>query len=221
MTNVSTPKKVATRQGLFQFGVAALEDDGWRVSKVRGGGKGSLREISKGRLTRRVSIRTSQDTWFAFPPTADRKGWITLDDVDEVVVVSVNDRHNPTEARVHRIPQPEVRDNFDRAFAARRAAGHTLPERRGMWLSLYDKEAKDPVSYVGAGLGLKYPPIAIRDLTKEPLVCDTDDEEDDDEGAEMLEAAATEAPLTIPEAKRRLAATLGVPESAIKITIEH
>jgi hypothetical protein len=228
MTNVSgTPKKRATRKGLFAFAVESLEAAGWAVTRIPRGGKASLRQIAKGGERHRVSIRTSQDAWIAFPRKADGE-WVTLQDVDFVVAVSVDDRHNPTLARVHMIPGDEARDRFNRAYAAREKAGHTLPVGRGIWLSLYDEEATDPVSHVGAGMGLAYPALATRDLRTEALPTgegdgtdDEDDEVDVDGEAETAAAPAAEAPLTIPEAKRRLAATLGVPETAIKITIEH
>lgn len=225
MTNVSgTPQKRATRRGLFAFAVESLEAQGWAVTRIPRGGKASLRQIAKGDEQHRVSIRTSQDAWIAFPRKADGS-WVTLDGVDYVVAVSVDDRHNPTVARVHMIPGDEARTRFDRAYKAREKAGHTLPVGRGIWLSLYDKEANDPVSHVGAGMGLAYPALAERDLRSAslPLGGEADVSEDEEEDAELAgEAAAPpDEPLTIPEAKRRLAATLGVPETAIKITIEH
>ena len=230
MTNVSgTPKKRDMRRGLFAFAVQTLEKEGWTVTRVPRGGKASLRQISRGQEVHKVSIRTTQDTWIAFP--RDRKGkdgWVTLDDVDFVVAASVNDKLDPTEARIHLLPGDDVRDRFDRAYAARKAAQYSIPAGRGVWVSLYEKDEKDPVTHVGAGAGLAYPPIGRLDLTKATLPTggeeDLDDEGDDaDEGESpaVAAASATEAPLTLPEAKRRLAGSLGVPESAIKITIEH
>jgi hypothetical protein len=231
MTNVSgTPKKRATRRGLFTLGVQTLENNGWTVSRVARGGKASLRLITKGSESHKVSIRTSQDTWIAFPRKSDGSGWVTLDDVDYVVAVSVNDKHNPTEAKVHMIPGADARDRYDRAYDARKKAKHTLPSGRGIWLSLYEKDANDPVSHVGGGMGLAHPALAVHDLTKSGLPSGDDaaDDEvlnDDDEVDDGVTTLATtrppEAPLTIPEAKRRLAEALGVPETAIKITIEH
>jgi len=227
MTNVSgTPQKRATRKGLFELGVQALEREGWKVSRIPRGGKASLRLISKGTERHKVSIRTSQDTWIAFPRKARTSGWVTLDDVDYVVAVSVNDRHNPTQACVHMIPGEDARARYDRAYEARKRAGHTLPIGRGIWLSLYDKEAAEPVSQVGAGMGLDYPALAVFDITKMGFSVSEEDS-DVEAGSEehghggRIAATDTEGPLTIPEAKRRLAKTLGVPESAIRITIEH
>jgi hypothetical protein len=225
MTNVSgSPAKIATRRGLFEFGIETLESEGWKVSRILRGGKASLRQISKGSERHKVSIRTSQDAWIAFPRKSNGEGWVTLDDVDFVVAVSVDDKHNPTVARVHMIPADDARARYDRAYEARKVAGHILPVGRGLWLSLYNKEQPDPVSYVGAGMGLDYPALAIRDLAKEGLPQegdDVDDEVSDDEADTQAAAPAAEGPLTIPEAKRRLSESLGVPISAIKITIEH
>lgn len=224
MTDVSsTPEKVATRRGLFRLAEKALEAEGWNVSRVPRGGKSSLREITRGNEKKRVSIRTSQDTWIAFPPLNGGKGWVTLDDVDYVIASSVNDKLNPTEARVHMIPGDEARARFNRAYAARAAAKHSLPEGRGIWLSLYDRDSNNPVTLVGAGMGIDYPPILVHDLTKGSLP---------GEGGhaavnlvpELIASAPSAnagSPLTIPEAKRRLSETLGVPENAIRITVEH
>jgi hypothetical protein len=228
MTNVSgTPRKRATRAGLFAFAIETLEKNGWTVSRVPRGGKASLRLITKGTQSHKVSIRTSQDAWIAFPRKTKEAGWVTLDEVDFVVAVSVNDRHNPTVARVHMIPGDDARSRFERAYAARKAAKHTLPDGRGIWLSLYDKDEADPVSHVGAGMGVDFKPLAVLDLTKSslPAGAEKPDEEtayDEDEGVgAMPNQPERSASLTIPEAKRRLAETLGVPETAIKISIEH
>lgn len=223
MTDVSsTPEKVATRRGLFHLGERALEAEGWKISRVPRGGKSSLREITRGKDKKRVSIRTSQDTWIAFPRQIGGKGWVTLDEVDFVVAVSVNDRLNPTEARVHMIPGAEVRDRFNRAYAARDAAGHAQPDGRGIWLSLYDPETPGgPVAHVGGGMGIDYQPLQVHDLTKGPLQGDHAAAEAGVTPSAPALSQDPDGPLTIPEAKRRLAQSLGVPENAIRISVEH
>jgi hypothetical protein len=210
MTNIFRgPEKVAMKTELFQAGVSALEGAGYKVERVQGSGKSSVRRIVKGSETKVVSIRTTQDTWIAFPRTEKDKGWRTLDEVDLVVAVSVDDPHNPKFAKVHMLDGDEMRDRFNRAYTARKRAGHTIPIGRGVWVSLYLPEGNDPVSHVGAGAGLKTPPIATIPLTDEP--------------PPITEAAVVEdeiAPLSIGEAKRRLAITLGVKPENIKITVE-
>jgi hypothetical protein len=214
MTNVyGTPEKASMKAQLFRIAVEALERDGWKVQREPGSGKSSVRRITKGNESKLVSIRTTQDTWIAFPRMEDDKSWRTLDGVEAVAPVSVDDRENPRFAKVHLIPGDEVRARFNRAYKARKAAGHKIPEGRGVWVSLYDQEANDPVSYIGAGMGLKFPPIATVPLSSEQIAAAA---ADDDQDA----APGQEAPLSIAEAKRRLALTLGVDTANIKITVE-
>ena len=160
-----------------------------------------------------VTIRTSQDRWIAFPRTKDDTKWGTLRDVNVVVAVAVDDPANPRFAQVHMIDAKEMRDRFDRAYAARRAADHTIPLKRGVWLSLYDEEGTSPVQRVGAGAGIANPAIAVVPLgepdtpvapTKQPNWASDVDEQS----------------LTIAPAKTKLARTFGVDPSSIKITVE-
>jgi hypothetical protein len=224
MTNVNaTPEKRATRRGLFALGLKALEGQGFSVSRISREGKASVRRITKGADSYKVSIRTSQDTWIAFPRKSNGKGWVTLDDVDFVLAVSADDRHNPTKAQAHLIPGDEARARFDRAYEARKQVGYSLPTGRGIWLSLYDVEAHHPATLVGAGMGLDFPAIETRDINNldrdgEPETANAD--AFDDEATEIASSVEVEC-LTISEAKRRLAATLHIPESDIKISIEH
>jgi len=217
MTNVSqTPAKLTKRARLFQIAVKALENQGWKVERIARSGKSSVRRITKGKAVKTVSIRTSQDTWIAFPRSPADDAWATLADVDFVAASTVDDRDNPHFGRVHLIAGDEMRARFDRAYAARRKAGYSMPVGRGIWLSLYDKESDQPVTHVGAGAGLEHPPIA-----EVSLVGPSDDmalvqvgEELDSQDVEL-----EDEPLTIAEAKRRLALSLGVNESDIKIII--
>jgi hypothetical protein len=213
MTNIfGGPEKVTMKTQLFQAGVKALERAGYKVERVQGSGKSSVRRIVRGSVSKVVSIRTTQDTWIAFPRTEKDKGWRTLDEVDQVVAVSVDDPHNPKFAKVHILDGDEMRDRFNRAYAARKRAGHTIPIGRGVWVSLYLPEANDPVSHIGAGAGLKHPPIATIPLTDEPTPTPATTE------VAVVEDAIE--PLSIGEAKRRLAITLGVKPENIKITVE-
>ena len=219
MTNVWTsPEKVNRRERLFDIGVETLEAQGWTVERIPGSGKSSVRRITKNGKSEVVSIRTTQDTYIAFPRKQDDKTWVTLSEVDAVVAVSVDDGENPKFALVHMLPGDEMRDRFDRTYAARKSANHTIPLGRGVWLSLYLDEATSPPHLVGAGAGIAHPATA-----RVPL--EPDDEVDADGGSPVeprapKRSARDEPPLTIAEAKRRLAATLGVEPSSIKITVE-
>lgn len=219
MTDVSkTPEKKRIRKRLVAAALETLERQGWKVTRVTGVGTGRVRRISRNGTSRLAAIRTSQDTWIAFPRSLDDTKWITLSDVDVVVAASVDDPINPKFAQVHMIEADEMRDRFDRAYAARRAAGHTIPLGRGVWLALYQEEGTSPVQRVGAGAGIVHPPLARIPLDGEqatepgaPVAAPTRSEDRNGDDREAL---------TIAEAKRRLARSLGVDASSIKITVE-
>lgn len=217
MTNVSAHEiKIRRRRRLFQVGLEALRKEGWRVERVQGSGKSSLRRITKRGESKLVTIRTTQDTWIAFPREEDDTDWVTLADADFVMAVSVDDADEPRFAQAHLIDGNEMRDRFDRAYQARLDAGHSIPARRGVWVSLYQNEAQDPVNRVGAGAGLAHPPVL-----RLPLDGPAPDEGTDDvEGFEDADSEGGDESLTIAEAKRRLALTFGVDPSSVTITIE-
>ena len=112
----------------------------------------------------------------------------------------------------------EMRNRFDRAYAARLAAGYTIPSGRGVWVALYENDVSDPVTLVGAGAGVANKPIARVSLAEATApaasvpVMATVQREDAGNGDEES--------LTIADAKTRLARTLGVDPSSIKITVE-
>lgn len=216
MTNIfGEAEKIAMKTKLFRAGVMALEQSGYKVERVQGSGKSSVRRIVKGTESKVISICTTQDTWIAFPRTEKDKGWRTLDDVDQVVAVSVDDPRNPKFAKVHVLDGDEMRDRFNRAYAARKRAGHTISIGRGVWVSLYLPEANDPVSHIGAGAGLNHPPIAIIPIIDEPTSTTKASVVENE-----TERPTSETALSISEAKRRLAITLGVKPENIKITVE-
>ena len=217
MTDVGGPTKTRTRRLLVASCIQVLESEGWLATKVSGFGNARIRRISKDGKSKLAAIRTTQDQWLAFPRTKDDTRWATLSDVEVVVVASV-DPDDPKFARIHMIDADELQDRFDRAYAARRAASHTIPKGRGVWIALYENEAPDPVALVGAGAGIANPPIARVRLTEigppaadSPAVTITH---------RASASAADEDRLTIAEAKLRLARSLGVDPSSIKITVE-
>lgn len=209
MTNVSSsPEKVAFRRLLRAAATTALGQNGWEVERIARAGKSSVRRITKGDVSKVVSIRTTQDAWIAFPRNRTDTGWATLADVDYVVAASVDDPVDPRFINIHLLDADDMRARFDRAYAARRAANYSIPVGRGVWISLYDKESAEPVTHVGAGAGLD----ESREIGRVPLAPGT-------AAQSAAKNQADDAPLTINEAKRRLAASLGVDISAIKITV--
>jgi len=228
MTNVfATPQKVDLRNKLFNLGVQALQEQGWNVERAAGLGKSSVRRITKpGEKPLLVSIRTTQDTWIAFPKEKDGKSWVTLSEVDLVAAVSVDDYYNPRFAQVHLIPGNEMRERFDRAYAARQKAGHKIPLGRGVWVSLYIPDSNDTPTHVGAGAGLVHPAIKRVPLDSNGLDRTPHSQSAGGGGTPgspnpaLAEMDEDEPSLTIPEAKRRLGISLGVDPSQIKIIVE-
>jgi hypothetical protein len=207
MTNVSgSPEKVSLRRKLFSMGETALEQAGWRVERIQGIGKSSVRRITNGSERHTVSIRTTQDCWIAFPRNDEDNGWVTLDDVDYVVAVTVDEKDNPKKGLVFMIDGDEMRERFNRTYRARLDAGHTIPVGRGVWVSMFVEEDLAAPSTVGGGIALNRKPLASVLLGDDDL----------DEPADQPD----EAPMTIAEAKRRLAQSLGVDPEKIKILIE-
>jgi hypothetical protein len=226
MTNVfATKEKVDLRNVLFNLGVEALQEQGWKVERVPGSGKSSMRRISKGQESKVVSIRTTQDTYIAFPRDRHDKSWVTLSEVDAVVAVSVDDYYNPRFAQVHIIDGKEMRERFDRAYAARRKAGHTIPLGRGVWVPLYIEDSDKAPTHVGGGAGLVHPaikrvPLDSRDLDRSPHSQVASGGIPGSLHSQVEEMGSGGPPLTISEAKRLLGITLGVDPSQIKITVE-
>ena len=218
MPNINANRNVVEkRKRLFEIGIEALEKEGWRVEKVRGAGKSSLRRIRKEGKAKLISIRTTQDTWIAFPRDKHDERWTTLSDVDFVLAVSVDDKEQPQYGQAHLIDGEEMQARFDRAYEARLAAGHAVSLGSGsMWVSLYHNEATDPVNRVGAGAGLTNPVIyrAPLDRTR------SEGQDEHDEPTDVVQPGAVDDELTINEAKRRLALTLGIDPSSVKIVIE-
>lgn len=227
MTNIyATPEKVQYAKRLFEIGIEYLEGQGYKVARVPRSGKKSLRRVTRGNEEFNVAIRTSQDQWFAFPRD-DAGNWLGMDDVDveRVIVVALNTRDEGEEkiGLVHDFAADEVRKRLNKNFDARFAVNPNFDTSHGNWISLYTKEAKEPTSLVGAGIGLKFPPVAR--ISVLGVAADEVDDEDLAEANEMARPASSagagdDGPLTIAEAKRRLALTFGVDPSAIKITVE-
>jgi hypothetical protein len=221
MANVTkTVEKKRIRRALVSAALAVLERDGWKVSRVKGGGKSRIRRITKNGTTKLAALRTSQDLWIAFPRNEDDTAWATLGEVDVVVASSVDDSTNPQYAQVHIFDAAELRERFDRAYAARKAADHSLPVGRGVWVSLYRDEATDPPSLVGAGIGNLRPPIARIPLDAPETVAAPPAPPAPIRPPAVSFADPDDRPLTIPEAKLRLARTLGVDPGSIRITVE-
>ncbi len=200
MTDVyKTPEKLSYKRRLFAIVIETLQREGWKVERAPGNSKGSVRRITRGSESFLVSIRTSQDQYIAFPRNETDTGWGT--------------------PQVHWVEAAEMRDRFDRSYKARREAGYQMTAGRGHWLALYLPDDHKTPTLVGAGVGLDHPPIARVPLDPGgmPATAVNDPKGKDAPGNGSPRGGET---LTIPQAKRLLAKSLGVPESSIKISIE-
>jgi hypothetical protein len=145
-----------------------------------------------------------------------------LSNVDVVVAAVVDDPSKPRFARVHMFDAKDVIKRFDRTLKARVEAGHQIQLGRGLWVPVYERNGENQVYFVGGGLGIDNPPIATVPLSdtapsmapvspfpEPPRVAPSAAGHDDND-----------EPLTIAQAKARLARTLGVDPASIKITVE-
>lgn len=221
MTDVlKTPEKKRIRIALLNAAFSVLEREGWKVGEEDGGVRGRVRQITKDGRKVLAAIRTTQDTYIAFHRNEDDTKWVTLSDVDVVIVASVDSGEQPKFAQVHILDAKELQKRFDRAYTARRKAGHSLDsirKGRGVWISLYLPESNEPVNRVGAGIGLEHPPI-VKVALGQPVSAAA-------APTPSLSAAGAGgdddfAPLTFAQAKIRLARTLGIDPANIKITVE-
>lgn len=198
----------------------ALEDNGFEPERVPGRGRSNIWEIEENGQRRRVSIRTTKDRWFAFPPLKKGTKWKTLDDVDIVIVAAVDDRYDPRNVEVYRFDAAETRERFDASYTARIEAGQTVRDDFGMWVNLDEDDRGLPAS-VGSGLAVAYPPIATFPL--EQLIAKHEGEPAGTENAAISRASSDPAgePHTIAEvmdwARKRIAMLSGVRTEAVKL----
>lgn len=156
--------------------LAAAEKDGSVPLRRPGRGLSNIWELRRpdGRVET-VSIRTSMDRQFAFPPLESGTRWKTLDEVDAVLVASVNDRDAPTEIEVYRFPAGEVREHLFKSYAARKALGKVVRDDFGMWVSM-DPPSRRVPSDRGTSLARSHPPIAsysIAELIRKATAAET------------------------------------------------
>ena len=159
-------KKKRFDYALVDVARRALEEEGYKLGKRIGSsesktvGSSAAWEIEKDGERRRVAIRATsmvrarRGRQFAFYALDGGKRWMLLDDVDMVVVATVDDRDNPGRVEVYRFDAKEVRERFDAACEARISAGHTVQKHDSLWINL-DEDGRGV-----SGLASKYPPFA-------------------------------------------------------------
>ena len=194
----------------------ALREAGYSPERLPGRGRANVWAIEEGGETKRVSIRTTRDRWFAFPPLANGTRWKTLDDVDIVLVAAVDDPDEPQSIEVYRFDAAVVRKRFDASYAARIEAGRSEPDNFGMWIGL-DVDGRGLPASVGSGLASEHAPIAVYSL--EQLIPGHKDEAPG--GAECAQSGEPR-PDTIAEvmkrARERIAALSGASPGSVKLS---
>ncbi len=161
------PKKqkpeVSDWQVMVDAATRGLEEKGYQLTRMPGRGLSNVWSVARGGVTQKASIRTTRNRWFAFPPLAGGTKWKTLDDVDLVVVASVDSQDKPANVEIYVFQADEVRQCFSAALAARKAAGQTVRDDFGMWIAL-DTDTRNVPTSVGSGLAEKYPAVATYSL---------------------------------------------------------
>ena len=163
---------------------------------------------------------------------AARQGdqWKTLDEVDAVIVASVNSKEEPETVEVFIFPADEVRKRFGEAYAARKQAGRVIRDNYGMWVALHYPEriSRSAPNAIGSGIADEHKPIAVYSIEK--LLAENSDRlaaaSEDDEVAEALERAEASEPhfTTIAQvmtwAREQVAEIAGVRLEAVKLDLK-
>ena len=192
------------------------------ITRQPGRGLSNVWDLKKGGKTQAASFRTTRDRWIAFPPLEGGKKWKTLDDVELVVVATVDSKENPKNAQVYVLPASDVRDRFVASRAARIKNGHTVRDDFGMWVNL-DADHRDTASAVGSGIVQKYSPVAtyVLDVLFQEMTSvhsddgDTAITEPDDEKAQLVTISDV-----MTWARERVADIAGVRVEAVKLDLK-
>ena len=202
----------------------AADAEGYSMERVPGRGLSNIWNVTKDGETKVASIRTTRDRWIAFPPLESGTKWKTLDDVDTVIVATVDSKEEPENIEFYIFPADDVRKRFDAAYAARQKNGQSVKDNFGMWIGL-DQDKRGIASSVGSGIIDHYKCVAtyaIPDLLDENQKEDGID--DADRNQEVVEASALHEPSTIAEvisfARDHIARLAAVPPDAVKLDLK-
>jgi hypothetical protein len=168
---------------------------GYELERVPGRGLSNIWTISKDGKTQRAAIRTTRDRWIAFGRLAKQAKWKTLDEVDTVIVATVDSKEKPENIEVFIFPADEVRKRFDASYAARVNAKIVINHDFGIWVNLDLDKRNMPIA-VGSGIIERQKPVAIFSINK--LLAENAGNVQANEDAEEAEALerteATEPP---------------------------
>jgi len=218
MANLFDGHDEATKWGaMVRAGKMAIEQNGYSMEKRPGRGLSNIWAIKKDGAEKIACIRTTRDRYIAFPPLEKATKWKTLDEVDLVVVATVDDKDDPQKVLVYLFPADDVRKRFDANVAARVAANQPPRDNFGMWVALDLDQRKLPIS-VGSGIVEKYQPIAefsLQSLLNASLEGEAMDEPDTEEAR----SGPTTVAKVMADARERLASLLGVRPEAVKLDL--
>jgi hypothetical protein len=211
--------------GRWQLMVEAAKrgaaEQGYKMRRMPGRGLSNIWNLDKDGTSQLTSIRTTRDRWIAFPPLLNGTKWKTLDDVELVLVATVDSKENPQKVEVYILPANEVRQRFDAAYKARKKAGHVHTDNFGMWVGL-DPDPRGIATSVGAGIIENYKPIAVYSI--DTLVAQTAEVRGDDDPSEERAEQPEARPATIAEvmawARERVAEIAGVRVESVKLDLK-
>ena len=200
----------------------AVEAQGYSLARVPGRGLSNIWNITKGGKTELASIRTTRDRYIAFPPLKGGTKWKTLDDVQTVIVATVDSKSNPEKIEVYIFPAGDVRKRFNAAYADRLKDGQTNKDNFGMWVGL-DLDNRGIAASVGTGIIDHYKPAAVYSIS-DLLAANPREETVGEEFEDVLKQPEQPGMSTIAEvmswARDHVAQLAGVQIEAVKLDLK-
>ncbi|WP_206077165.1 MULTISPECIES: hypothetical protein [Mesorhizobium] len=199
----------------------AAEAQGYSMTRVPGRGLSNIWNITKGGKTEMAAIRTTRDRYIAFPPLQGGAKWKTLDDVETVIVATVDSKDDPENVEVYIFPAHDVRKRFNAHYAARSKEGQTIKDNFGMWVGL-DRDNRGIAASVGTGILDHYKRVAVYSISD--LLADNPHGEAGSEEPEHAPETVEPGLSTIAEvmawARDRVAQLAGVQAEAVKLDLK-
>ncbi|MER8800173.1 hypothetical protein [Mesorhizobium sp. M0998] len=199
----------------------AAEAQGYSLARVPGRGLSNIWNITKDGKTTVAAIRTTRDRYIAFPPLKGGTKWKTLDDVETVIVATVDSKDDPENVEVYIFPADDVRKRFNAHYAARSKEGQTIKDNFGMWVGL-DRDNRGIAASVGTGILDHYKRVAVYAISD--LLGDNPHEEAGREEVEHAPETVEPSLSTIAEvmawARDRVAQLAGVQVEAVKLDLK-
>ncbi|UCI19910.1 hypothetical protein FJ970_02760 [Mesorhizobium sp. B2-1-8] len=222
MTNLLSELSESVRWRLMvDAAKKAAEAQGYSMARVPGRGLSNIWNITKDGKTTVAAIRTTRDRYIAFPPLKGGTKWKTLDDVETVIVATVDSKDDPENVEVYIFPADDVRKRFNAHYAARSKEGQAIKDNFGMWVGL-DLDNRGIAASVGTGILDHYKRVAVYPISD--LLADNPHEETSSEEPEHTPETVEPGFSTIAEvmawARDRVAQLAGVQVEAVKLDLK-